>query len=68
MTAQQQVAMSDLMAAGPFGRIKIEVNEKGWYWLYIWTGESVGIFVGPNLPQTLQLMAAKLRERYGNEI
>ena len=69
MTLDQQTAFfADLRARGPFGQIKIEVNEQGWYFLYVWTGEQVLWYIGSTLPAALQCVAGDLWHRYGKEI
>ena len=50
------------------GQIKIEVNEQGWYFLYVWTGEQVLWYIGSTLPAALQCVARDLWHRYGKEI
>ncbi len=66
--AETTKIITDLQAMPPLSCIKVESDERGWWWLYYWTGRETMVCVGPTLPEALHVLACILYKRFGAEV
>ncbi len=67
-TAEIRSIIAGLHTKPPFSQLKVEWDDRGWAWIYCWTGAETIVCFGPTLPWALQVMSGVLYKRFGAEV